>query len=53
MSFRIGGMIWTACGAGWLVIYFVTGVWQSLLVGLGCVCLSYAFHKIGEDLGEP
>lgn len=52
MSFQIGGLIWTGCAAAWLVLGVVTGLPECYLVGLGCIAVSYAFHKIGESMNE-
>jgi hypothetical protein len=38
-----GAYIWTACGAGWIVIGGVTGIDIAIGVGIGCVAMAGAF----------
>ncbi|MEE8481707.1 MAG: hypothetical protein V3S12_00005, partial [Acidiferrobacterales bacterium] len=37
---RIGGFIWTACSAAWLVLAWATSVPEAAFVGIGCAVLA-------------
>ena len=46
--FRGGAYIWTASGAGWVVIGGVTGIAEALAVGIGCVCMAGLWLILSE-----
>lgn len=47
--YKIGSLIWTGCGAAWLVLGITFDMPQALVVGLGCCAASYAFHRMGDS----
>lgn len=46
--FKYGSYIWTACGAGWLVIGLATGVVEGYVVGVGCLAMAGLFLTCAE-----
>ena len=45
---KVGSLIWTGCGAAWLVLGVVTDLPECYGVGLGCIAVSYGFHRSGS-----
>ena len=48
--YKAGGLIWTACGACWLVIGIQFDMPEAYLCGLSCCVASWAFHRMGGEL---
>ena len=46
--FRYGSYVWTASGAGWLVLGVVTGVEMAYVVGLGCCACAGLWLLLAE-----
>jgi hypothetical protein len=49
--FKYGSFIWTASGAGWLVLGVVTGLVEAYVVGLGCCACAGLWLIVGEAIG--
>jgi hypothetical protein len=46
-----GAYVWSACAAGWGVLWVVTGVVQALVVAVGCAACAGLWLIVGEAIG--
>lgn len=46
--YQIGSLIWTGCGAAWLVLGIVTDLPECFLVGIGCIVVSALFNEMSK-----
>jgi hypothetical protein len=49
---RVGGLIWTACGAAWLVLGYITQVETAYIVGVGCLAAAALFSHMGSTYND-
>jgi hypothetical protein len=49
---RVGGLIWTACGAAWLVLGYITQIETAYIVGVGCLAAAALFYNMGGDYND-
>jgi hypothetical protein len=50
MSWNMARYIWTACGAGWFVLYLLTQSIPAMLVCVGCLAVAGLMTIIEECL---
>ena len=48
--YEIGSFIWTACSAGWLVLFGLTQAPECFVVSAGCAVAALAWNFLLHDV---